>query len=94
DAGPPPPWRVGDDEEVEAELLVDAAQARWAIGAVGEDAVACRHADGAVTLRMAVTNRDAFRSFALGFLDHAEVLGPPALRADMVGWLSQLAGAP
>jgi proteasome accessory factor B len=93
DAGPPPAWRVGDDEEVEAELLVDATQARWAVGALGEGAVVARHADGSVTLRMAVTNRDAFRSFVLGFLDHAEVLGPPSLRADMVAWLSDLASA-
>ena len=41
----------------------------------------------------AVTNRDAFRSFVLGFLDHAEVLEPPELRAEVVvGWLT--AGPP
>jgi predicted DNA-binding transcriptional regulator YafY len=41
-----------------------------------------------------VTNRDAFRSFVLGFLDHAEVLGPPAIRQDLVAWLEGLAAAP
>lgn len=41
---------------------------------------------------MRVTNRDAFRSFVLGFLEHAEVLDPPELRADLVGWLQRLAG--
>ena len=45
-----------------------------------------------VVLQVAVTNRAAFRSFVLGFLDHAEVLGPPALRADLVDWLRTLAG--
>jgi predicted DNA-binding transcriptional regulator YafY len=39
-----------------------------------------------------VTNRDAFRSFVLGFLDHAEVLGPDELRDDLVAWLTALAG--
>ena len=90
--GPPPPWRIGDDEEVTADLAVDADQARWAVGAVGEAAVIERGADGSVRLAVPVTNRAAFRSFVLGFLDHAEVLGPPELRAEMVAWLTTLAG--
>ena len=32
-------------------------------------------------------NRDAFRSFVLTFLDHAEVLSPPELRAGLIEWL-------
>ena len=51
-----------------------------------------RRDDGSVVVRMAVTNREAFRSFVLGLLDHAEVLAPPELRADMAAWLSALAG--
>lgn len=89
----PAPWRMGDEEEVEALLLVDADQAQWAVSKAGPAAVRERRPDGAVVLALAVTNRDAFRSFALGFLDHAEVIGPPALRADMVSWLDHLAGA-
>ena len=42
---------------------------------------------------MAVTNWPAFRSFVIGFLDHAEVLGPPDQRAEMVTWLSAVASA-
>ena len=34
-----------------------------------------------------VRNPEAFRSFVLSFLDHAEVLEPPSLRADLVAWL-------
>jgi predicted DNA-binding transcriptional regulator YafY len=90
-AGPPPPWQLGDEEELQAEVLVDAVQAEWAAAAVGEAAVVERHADGSVLLAIPVTNRDAFRSFILGFLDHAVVLGPPALRDDLIGWLEQLA---
>jgi predicted DNA-binding transcriptional regulator YafY len=44
-----------------------------------------------VVVTMTVTNRDSFRSFVLTFLDHAEVLGPPELRTDVVGWLEALA---
>jgi predicted DNA-binding transcriptional regulator YafY len=43
---------------------------------------------------VAVANRDAFRSFVLTFLDHAEVLSPPELRRDVVDWLSRIAEDP
>jgi predicted DNA-binding transcriptional regulator YafY len=89
---PPPPWLLGDEEEVVAELLVDAIQAEWVGAAVGAAAVAEHRADGSVVLKVPVTNRSAFRSFVLGFLDHAEVLGPPSLRQDVVEWLTALAG--
>jgi predicted DNA-binding transcriptional regulator YafY len=39
---------------------------------------------------LTVSNRDAFRSFVLGFLEHAEVLSPPELRDDMVRWLTSM----
>ena len=90
DAVPPPAWRIGDDDEIVAELLVDAQQARWALGALGPDAVRGRNPDGSVVFEVGVTNVGAFRSFVLGFLDHAEILGPPDLRADMVAWLAAL----
>lgn len=87
----PAPWRMGDEDEVEALLLVDAGQAEQAVARVGGDAVRERRPDGSVVLALAVTNRAAFRTFALGFLDHAEVLAPPELRDGMVSWLEALA---
>jgi predicted DNA-binding transcriptional regulator YafY len=89
EAAPPPPWRLGEDDEITAELLVDPEQARWATEALGEETVAARHPDGSLTFRVGVTNVPAFRSFVLGFLDHAQILGPPGLRHDMITWLSQ-----
>ena len=91
-AAPPPAWRLGDEEEVLAELFVDGEQARWAREALGEGAIRSIGTDGSVVFEVGVTNRDAFRSFVLGFLDHAEVLGPPELRTGMVAWLEALAG--
>jgi predicted DNA-binding transcriptional regulator YafY len=89
----PPPWLLGDeDDAVEAELLVDADQAPWAEAEAGPYGRAEHRPDGAVVLRFPVTNRAGFRSFVLGFLDHAEVLGPPGLRAEFVGWLEAQAG--
>ena len=40
-----------------------------------------------------MANRDAFRSFLLGFLHHAEVLEPAELRDDLVQWLAEVAVA-
>ena len=86
------PWRFGDEAPVEALVRVSPTQAGWVEADLGAKAVAERRDDGSVVVRMAVTNRDAFRSFVLGLLDHAEVLAPPELRADMVAWLTGLAG--
>ena len=60
---------------------------------VGPTRIEERRPDGSVVLAGHVTNRSAFRSFVLGFLDHAEVLGPPELRAEMVSWLEALCRA-
>ncbi len=89
----PSPWETGDDPAVTARLLVDADQAAWATGHLGADAVEERRPDGSVVVAVRVTNRAAFRSFVLGFLDHAEILGPADLRADMVNWLEALCHA-
>jgi predicted DNA-binding transcriptional regulator YafY len=89
----PPPWLIGGDEDaVEAELLIDADQAPWAEAEAGPYSQAERRADGSVVLRFPVTNRAGFRSFVLGFLDHAEVLGPTELRREFVAWLEAQAG--
>ncbi|HTT86985.1 MAG TPA: WYL domain-containing protein, partial [Acidimicrobiales bacterium] len=54
-----------------------------------------RRPDGAVVVRMEVTNLAALRSWVLELGEHAEVLGPPEARAHMVAWLeSTAAGAP
>lgn len=89
---PPPPWQLGEDDEIEAILLVDAGQAEWATSTVGAAAVADRRPDGSVVLTVRVTNIGAFRSFVLGFLDHAEILGPPRLVDDLVSWLQLVGG--
>lgn len=87
---PPPPWRMGDEEEQIARLWVDAEQAGWAAQALGPAAKVEQRADGSAVFEVAITSSGAFRSFVLGYLDHAEVLGPPALRADLVSWLENI----
>jgi predicted DNA-binding transcriptional regulator YafY len=88
---PPAPWEMGDEDEVSARLLVDADQAQRVVAEVGEDAVSERRDDGSVVVELRVTNRAAFRTFVLGLLDRAEVLGPADVRADLIAWLQALA---
>jgi proteasome accessory factor B len=62
------------------------------VAEVGPESVEETRGDGSVVLSFRVTNRNAFRTFVLGFLDHAEVVGPPELRRDIVAWLESVAG--
>jgi hypothetical protein len=47
--------------------------------------------DGSTRFKVGVRNPEAFRSLAISFLDHAEVLEPAEVRADLVAWLERLA---
>ncbi|MGH9103506.1 MAG: helix-turn-helix transcriptional regulator [Acidimicrobiales bacterium] len=92
---PAAPWRLGEGEAVTAEIAVDALATPQAIEELGTEALVERSANGSGRFAVEVTNPSAFRSWALGLLGHAEVLGPPELRADIVAWLAAVAeGAP
>ena len=84
------PLTYGEDRPVEARVLVDASRAGWVVEQLGEEAVVDRRDDGAVEVALPVVNRAAFRSWLLDLLDHAEVLGPDELRADLVAWLEAI----
>jgi proteasome accessory factor B len=81
-------WELGAEPPVRARVRIDGPQASWAVQHVGPDHVVEEDADGSVVVELPVTNRAAFRSFVLSFLEHAEILEPPELRDDLVAWLS------
>ena len=60
------------------------------VAEAGPTAQVDRQDDGSVILTLPVAQREAFRSWVLGFLDHAEVVGPADLRDDLVGWLRSI----
>jgi predicted DNA-binding transcriptional regulator YafY len=94
-AGPPPPWRLGDEPAVSVELRVDATQAPWVSRLAGAGPEVVPGPDGDVVFSLEVTNWEGFRGFVLGLLDHAEVLSPPQARDKVVSWLSAMAaGSP
>ena len=90
-------WLLGDAPAVSVRIAVDAGHAQGALAALGSDArvESGAGADADTIVEVTVTNRPAFRSFVLGFLEHAEILDPPDVRAEMIDWLEAVAaGAP
>lgn len=83
-------WELGGEEPLIARVRIDGPQAHWALQHVGPDHVVDEGDDGTVVIELPVTNRGAFRSFVLSFLEHAEVLSPPELRDDIVAWLGSV----
>ena len=77
-------WELGDGPVIKATILVDADQAAYARHILGE---VVDRPDGSVTATLDVRNINAFRSFVLSFLEHAEILEPAELRTDFVEWL-------
>jgi predicted DNA-binding transcriptional regulator YafY len=85
------PWTWGEGAPVTVELLVDRGREDAVLASVSDAVAAEERADGTL-FHVPVVGRAAFRSFVLGFLEHAEVLGPPDVRADMTAWLERMAG--
>lgn len=86
------PWEIGEGDPVSARLSVDPHRAGHAIMILGEEKIVERLEDGSVVFEVPVVNREAFRSFVLGFLEHAELLGPESMRRDLRAWLTEIAG--
>ena len=81
------PWDDGSSEQIHALVRVDGDQAHWAVEALGRNTVVSVDPDGSHVFDVPVTAWGPFRSFLLGFLDHAELLEPASLRSELVEWL-------
>ena len=57
---------------------------------LGADRVLRRGADGSIDVEVPCANLAAFRSWVLGLLDRAEVIGPPDVRAAVIAWLQAM----
>jgi predicted DNA-binding transcriptional regulator YafY len=80
--------RALGDGPSEALVLVDAGHAGRVLVDLGEPAVRERRGDGAIVFAVPCANLWAFRSWLLGFLEHAEVLEPASVRDHVVAWLA------
>ncbi|HEY4331535.1 MAG TPA: WYL domain-containing protein [Ilumatobacteraceae bacterium] len=81
-----------DGDVSRATVRVAAGRAALVAGEVGDDAVSRRLDDGSIEVEVPCVNRDAFRSWVLGLTEHAVVVGPPTVRADVVQWLGEIVG--
>jgi predicted DNA-binding transcriptional regulator YafY len=81
------PWELGEGERFTVRVAFDPPHEQGALDALGDDAVATHGDDGRVLVEFQATNAAAVRTFVLGFLDHAELLEPDWLRAELVEWL-------
>lgn len=82
------PWALGGQSDpVAAEVWFDPEVAHSVRAEVPSAAIRSDDATG-LRVELTVTNRDGFRSWLLTYLDRAEVLSPPELRADLVTWLT------
>lgn len=92
DAFPDDPKEIGaDPTRPDAIVVVDAHRAGRAERQVGSDRVRVRHDDGSIEVAVPCGNEPAFRSWLLGYLDAAEVLGPDDVRAGVIAWLEAVA---
>ena len=86
------PWQFGAGEEVAVEVAVDAAEAGRVVAELGPESVVERDDDGAVVVRLSVSDVGALVLWVLDLLDHAEVIGPPGVRSAVVERLRASAG--
>ena len=88
------PWQFGEGEAVEVDVLVDGAESGRVATELGEDAVVEHRDDGAVVVRLPVTDTEALVLWVLDLLDHAEVVAPEAIRTAVTDRLEAIiAGA-
>ncbi len=92
DAFPDDPKLIGADPNVpDARVLVDSHRSAAVTRELGDDRIVTRHPDGSVEVMVPCANLHAFRSWLLGYLEHAVVLEPVEARAAMVSWLEAVA---
>ncbi len=82
---------VGSDV---ARVRVDSSDVGVVLSQYGDEALVSRAADGSGIFDIPCANVEAFRHWLLGFVDRAEVLGPPVLRSHVVAWLESIERGP
>lgn len=92
DAFPDDPKEIGaDPARPDAIVHIDARHAGRAERQLGTHRVSARRDDGSIEVSVPCGNEPAFRSWLFGYLDAAEVLAPPDVRAGIIAWLEGVA---
>lgn len=88
------PWKLGDGEPVMTLVRIDTEPAAASLLEYPDLVVERTLDDGAVEVRVPVTNPEGFFGFMAGLLDRAEVLEPEQMRRAYIDWLGDRVGAP
>lgn len=92
EAIPDDPKLIGaDDSTRDARVWIDRGRAAAAVRELGEDRVVERRSDGSIEFDVPCAHLPAFRSWLLGYLEHAEVLAPESVRQSVIDWLEAVA---
>ena len=84
-------WGFAIAEATEVEVHVDGGHVAQFLHELGAPADTVDRPDGSALVRFIVRNPEGLRWLVLGMLDHAEVVSPPELRAEIVEWLEAFA---
>jgi len=87
------PWQLGGGDAAPVRIRVDPGRAADLAARAHRTADVEWEADGGVVVTLAVTNVDGLRSLVFEYLEHAEVLEPPDVRAAIVAWLESVVAA-
>jgi proteasome accessory factor C len=90
---PEEPYRPGEGDVDDVLLWVDPVEAARVSEEVGHDYIEERRPDGSVVLRLSTANADVLRSWVLGLLDHAEIIGSTGMRTSIIAWLEAIVEA-
>lgn len=81
------PWELGEGEPVMTLVRIDMEPATASLLEYPDLVPERRLADGAVEVRVPVTNTEGFFGFMAGLLDRGEILEPATMRDSYIEWL-------
>ena len=83
--------KLFDGVAEQAVVRIDKVLALTVARELGQDGVVLTHENGDIDVRVSCANRVAFRAWLFAMVDRAEVLSPPNVRQEVIGWLNEVA---
>ncbi|MCX6526750.1 MAG: WYL domain-containing protein [Actinobacteria bacterium] len=83
--------KLFDGADEQAVVRIDKVLALTVARELGQSGVILTHKNGDIDVRVSCANRVAFRAWLFAMVDRAEVLSPPNVRQEVIGWLNEVA---
>ena len=94
-------YRLADAMPIDAKLFdgafeqaivrIDKVLAVTVAREVGNSGVVMKYPNGDIEVKVSCANRVAFRAWLFAMVDRAEVISPPNIRQEVIGWLTEIA---